>query len=200
MRSKLLTTIASIAVLSLLVAESPAALLHVLLQGTMVYQPERLSERCVFFGVDTVSGSYSIDYGSPAWSADYDTKFDDLTLGKRVRFGKDQWTTLDTSCPLSFGKIDVKAGLYYCALERSKKGEFFLVLLDHEDVRKARLDPFASDRTKGGLMLPLEHAAASEPAKALSIHIEKDAQNEKEQTLTIAFGPHRLTTRVKARV
>lgn len=168
--------------------------------GTLAYEPERFSIRCVFFGTDSVSGSYSIDYGSPQWSPEYDSGFDELTLGKRVRFGKDQWTTLDTSCALSLSKVDVKPGLYDCVLERSKKGDFALVLLDSNDVRKSRLDPSASAQTKGGSSIPLDYAKDSKSQPTLTITIEKDAQNEKEQTLTIAFGPHRLTTRVKAKI
>lgn len=168
--------------------------------GTMVYVPERHALRCVFFGVDNVSGSYSIDYGAPAWSAEYDSKFDELTLGKRFRFGKDQWTSLDASCPLTIGKTEVKPGLYYCAMERTKKGDFALVLLDSTEIRKSRLDPFASAQTKGGVAIPLDHSSGQDASARLSITIEKDAQNEKQQTLTISFGPHRLTALVKARV
>jgi hypothetical protein len=170
------------------------------LNGTMVYVPERHALRCVFFGVNNVSGSYSLDYGAPAWNAEYDSDFDGLTVGKRFRFGKDQWTSLDASCPLSFGKVEIKPGLYYCVMERSKKGDFSLILLDSDEIRKSRLDPFASAQTKGGIAIPLEHARGQDSSARLSITIEKDAQNEKEQTLTIGFGPHRLTTRVKAKV
>jgi Protein of unknown function (DUF2911) len=170
------------------------------LDGTMTYAPERQSARCVFFGTQTVSGSYSIDYGAPEWRADYDSTFDDLTLGKRLRFGKDQWTTLDASCALAFGKTDVTAGLYYCVLERSKKGDFSLVLLEADEIRKSKLDPFASAQTKGGIAIALSHEKVGESAGNLRIEVEKDAQNEKEQTLRISFGPHRLTARVKAKI
>lgn len=200
MRSTSLLPAALAVGIGLFVSQFATGRVAAALDGTLVYVPERKAVRCVFFGSTTVSGSYAIDYGAPAWNADYDSQFDALTMGKRVRFGKDQWTTLDSSCALGFGKTDLKAGLYYCVLERSKKGDFSLVLLESEEIRKARLDPFASAQTKGGISIPLEHAKVEDSAASLAIAVEKDAQNEKEQTLTISFGPHRLTTRVKAKI
>lgn len=186
--------------LALVAASARVAPAWLLRGGTNIYVPERQSVRCVFFGNTTVSGSYAIDWGAPAWSAEYEQGFDELTLGKRVRFGKDQWTTLDTSCALVIAGKEVKAGLYYCALERNKKGDFALVLLDPDEIRKARLDPFASESTRGGLLIPLAHAARNSKAAALMIEVVKESANEKEQTLTIAWGPHALTAQVKAKV
>ena len=74
------------------------------------------------------------------------------------------------------------------------------MLLDPEDIRKTRMDPFQSEQTKGGLAIPLERGKAADPASTLHIDVKSDAKNDKQQTLSIEFGPHRLTAAVQVKV
>ena len=124
-----------------------------------------------------------------------------MTLGKRMRCGKDWWTTLDTFCPLQFAdKVDLVEGAYFLALECSEKGEWSLVALDPAPIRKARMDAFASPTTTGGTSIPLIYEAVTTAEPELSIQFLAAEGKPGEQTLEIRFGTHRLTTRVVAKL
>lgn len=164
----------------------------------LIQQTPRTSCRVVFFSKTGVGGEYWLDYASPEWKAEYDQKFDDETLGKRVRLGKDAWSTFECTCPVTIGGKDVKPGYYYLALERAKKGAWSLVLLDADDLRKKRTDAFASSSTTGGLAVPLEEGQAGNSAQ-LKISFEA-GKADLEQVLKIEWGPHTLTSEVRAKV
>lgn len=165
-----------------------------------VQEEPRGMARVVFFNDSGVAGEYTVEYGKPAWQAAYDEGFDKLTKGKRLRLGKDYWTTLDTWCPLTIGEKEVKAGAYFLALECSDKGQWSLVLLDPEPLRKVRFDAYETSNTKGGALLPLEHSEVKENEAALAIRFVADAKDPKLQTLEIRFGRHRLAAKVKPKV
>lgn len=161
----------------------------------------RSMARVVFFGGGGLAGEYSIQYGSPAWKADYDAGFEKLTRGKRMRLGKDWWTTLDTFSPLTFGeKAELAEGSYFLALECSEKDEWSLVALDPAPIRKARMDAFASAKTTGGTLLPLAYETVAENTADLKIRFVPVEGKDLEQTLEIRFGKHRLTARVSAKL
>ncbi|MBM4014866.1 MAG: hypothetical protein FJ293_07870 [Planctomycetes bacterium] len=148
-----------------------------------------------------IAGEYTIEYGKPDWRSEYDAGFDQLTRGKRLRLGKDWWTTLDTFVPLGFGeKSERKAGEYLLALECSEKGEWSLIALDPEPLKKSKVDAFGSGQTRGGTKIPLTYATTENEAKELSIQFVGDDKKPREQTLEIRFGRHRLTTMVKPRI
>jgi hypothetical protein len=196
MPSRIRRSFASSLALLLLVATPAFAVLR---DGSRVFPEERACIRVVLFSNTGAAGSYAIDCGRPEWKGEYEQQFDELTIGKRFRFGKDHWSRLDTNCGLSIGGKEVKAGDYYLALERNKKGEYFLVLLAQDDVRKSRLDPFQSAQVKGGQLIPLDHASAETPAPRLDVQLEQEGKNDRVHRLTITFGPHRLTATIQAK-
>lgn len=166
-----------------------------------VQSDERGSVRALYFSRTGVGGSYVIDYGRPAWQAEYDAGLDDLTIGKRVRLGQNAWTTLDATCPVKFGdKKEIKPGHYYLALERDKRGEWSLILMESDAIRKKRVDAVQTDTTNGGTAVPLSHSQGQDSVRALTIEMEQSADDEFEQTLSIKFGPHVLSTTMKGKV
>lgn len=154
-------------------------------------------ERVVYFGNNGVAAEYTIEFGKPAWKAEYDKGFDKLSRGNRLRLGCDYWTTLDTWNALTIGDKEVKAGEYFLGLECSKEGQWSLVLLDPEPLRKQRFDAFSTAQTKGGQLVPMQHSEVKESADKLSIRFLPDDKDVRLQTLEIHFGRHRLTAPVK---
>lgn len=195
----MLHSIATVASIAAAVAASALAF-----QGgggkPLLQETERLSARVVYFGGSGVAGEYAIDYGRPDWSSEYDQDFDQRTRGERHRLGKDMWSSLDTQVPLEIGGKELKPGLYYLALERSEKGDWFLVALDADALRKSRVDAFASAQTTGGAKLPMTYEKSEPAAGKLSIRFLEDPKEARQQVLEIRFGGHRLSARVKPKV
>ena len=100
-------------------------------------------------------GGFVITYGRPEWKAEYDEQFDELTKGKRWRFGNNSWTTLDTNLPLKIAGAEVAPGYYYVVLERGQGDDWSLVLLDPQPLRKKKIVAFAAEETTGGIKAPL---------------------------------------------
>jgi hypothetical protein len=189
----------ALAPLLLLGVAAPAALVQQ--DGPVIQDEPRAMARVVYFGGRGVSGEYAIEYGKPAWKAEPDAAWDRLTRGKRLRLGKDWWTTLDTFCSLLLSeKVELKPGAYYLALECSEKGEWSLVALDPEPIRKQRIDAFGSEQTRGGTKVPMKHEETGESAQQLSIRFLADEKDARLQTLEIRFGRHRLTAPVQPKV
>lgn len=162
---------------------------------------ERSLARVAFFGEKGLAGQYSIQYGKPEWKAAYDADFDKMTLGKRIRLGKDWWTTLETYCPLTLGGTgELAEGSWFLALERSEKGDWSLVALDPAPIRKARMDAFSTAKTTGGTLAPMQYEKVAEDQANLLIQFHADKAKPGEQTLEIRFGKHRLTTKVVAKL
>ncbi|MFO0984243.1 MAG: hypothetical protein U1E76_21395 [Planctomycetota bacterium] len=163
-------------------------------------QEERMSTRVLYFGNMSSPGGVFLDYGTPEWKPEYDTKLDEMTKGKRVRFGKGVWTCFDTNLPLTAGSTKIAPSLYYCALERSKDDRWTLILLDPAAVRAKKLDAFQTDATTGGISIELKHGTVKESAQKLSIALEAGKDDPKSITLTIHWGTHQLTTQLAAQL
>jgi hypothetical protein len=162
-------------------------------------EPRQLA-RVAYFSNAGLAGEYAIEYGKPKWQADYDKDFAKLTQGKRLRLGKDWWTSLNTFCPLTIGGKELKPGTYYLALECSKKNEWSLVALDPKTVFDQRIDAFATDQTHGGQNLPMKYEETKDAADQLTIKFVQDAKDTRLQTLEIHFGKHQLTAAVTPKV
>ncbi|MCE9636204.1 MAG: hypothetical protein K8T90_10925 [Planctomycetes bacterium] len=185
-----------------LVAAATLAVAWAAGEATPFVQNEpRAMSRVVYFGKAGLVGEYAVQYGKPTWQAAYDTDFDKMTRGKRMRLGKDWWTTLDTFCPLTFGeKTDLADGAYFLVLECSDQGAWSLVALDPAPIRKAKMDAFGSAKTTGGTAIPLTYEASTEAEPELKIQFLAVEGKPGEQTLEIRFGKHRLSTRVVPKI
>jgi tetratricopeptide (TPR) repeat protein len=138
-----------------------------------------------------------VSYGPVAWKDAYAEQIKSTKLeNTRWRLGKDFWTTLETSLPLAVGGKDVAPGYYYLTLERRTGGDFVLAINDAEPIRKARLDAFQADKTKGGIEVVLKHETLSEPAAKLEIGLTVEPGDQGKGALTIRFGPNKLTAPV----
>jgi hypothetical protein len=177
---------------------SPAAIAQG--NGPYIQHEPRAMTRVVYFGDAGVSGEYAIEYGKPDWKAEYEKGWDAMTRGKRLRLGKDWWTTLNTFCPLVMEKVEVKPGEYFLALECSDKGEWSLVALDPEPLRKQKFDAFGSEQTKGGTKIPMKHEEVKESAAELSIQFVADPKDSQKQSLQIRFGKHQLSVPVQPKL
>jgi hypothetical protein len=151
--------------------------------------------RVVYFGGSGLAAEYAIEYGKPAWKPD----FEKLMKG-RVRLGCDYWATLDTWNPLTVGDKEVKAGEYFLGLECAKEGQWSLVLLDPDPLRKQKIDGYSTPQTKGGQLIPMKYEETKDSADRLAIRFVGDDKDAKLQTLEIRFGRHRLTAPVKPKV
>ena len=165
----------------------------------------RKMARLVYFPkTDPAAGvaSYAIQYGAPAWKEAYAQQFEAPQSGRRWRFGRDHWTTLDTNVPLKIGEGKktklVKPGLWYLVLESDKSGGFRLAILDPDKVRKQRMDAFSAHATKGGILVPA--VEKGELQKQLAITLKPVAKDSHEAELAVSFGPYVLTTRIEARI
>ena len=161
----------------------------------------RAMTRVAFFGQTGLAGEYSIQYGKPAWKTAYDAGFEKMTLGKRIRLGKDWWTTLESFSALTFGgKTELAEGEYFLCLECSDKGAWSLIALDPAPLRKSHTDAFATAKTTGGTAIPLTYETVAEEEPELKIQFLQPEGKPREQTLEIRFGKHRLTSLVVAKL
>ena len=137
------------------------------------------------------AGQVSIDFGQPRWKAQYGA-FLTKPSGRRWRFGQNFWTTLDTNMPLELGGVEVPVGLYYVVLQHREQG-LELVLLDPAKVRARRLDAYEAGKTDGGIVVPLQKAAAAVPAQRLAFELQVDRERKDCGVLRLRFGPHELS-------
>ncbi len=153
---------------------------------------DRKLTRIVLFGNKGSQGAVSISYGQPEWQAKYDTLIDDPKhQGRRWRFGKDEWTTLDASIDVSIGGTRLPAGVYYLTLTRTD-GKLVLTALDPAAVHKHTIDPYLAHLTKGGIDIALEHGKVDAAADKLEIALTAKKGEPSHAELAIHFGPHRL--------
>ncbi len=164
---------------------------------------ERQSTRILYF-IDSTPpespGQISIDYGQPLWKPEYEEEFDELTLGKKWRFGNNFWTSLDTSVPFTIGETEVGPGHYYLVLERTRAGQWYLVFLDPVAVGKARLDAFYVDEAPEGVKAGLNQSSGEETAGKLSVKLIAVENEVEKARLEIRWGPHLLTADIDVKI
>lgn len=153
----------------------------------------RMCTRIAYFGINTSEGQLAIDYGQPEWKAEYEAQFDELTKGKRWRFGTNFWTTLDTHLDLTIAGVQVPFGYYYLVLERSEADDWYLVLLDPQKVQAKKLDASQAERTTGGIKAPLAWERIDETEEKLTIRLSPVDGELQKATVTIRWGRHSLS-------
>ncbi|HSR50555.1 MAG TPA: DUF2911 domain-containing protein [Acidobacteriota bacterium] len=160
-------------------------------------------------GVEIAGGRITLDYGRPAWRAQWadEAAFDQLTKGRIWRLGKDMWTNLDTQLALTVAGKKVDPGYYYLGARRSPGGDWSLVLVDPEAVRGGYIDAWAfvprPDEVPILMEIPLKHSQSAETASQLNMTLElpKHGQGVKDEgRLTIHWGPHLLQADFKISV
>lgn len=142
-------------------------------------------------------GELAINYGQPRWKSEYEGKFDELTQGKRWRFGNNFWTSLDTNLEITISGTGISPGHYYLALERSTEDQWYLLLLDPETIRAEKLDAFFVDEAPPGIRVPLQWMRAAEGTDKLTVRLLSDEDEMSKATLEIQWGKHRLLAPVQ---
>ena len=161
---------------------------------------DRMSTRILFFkeGTPPTSpGQLVISYGQPKWKPEYAEEFDELTRGKRWRFGNNDWTSMDTNLALDIAGVTISPGHYYLLLERSQSDQWFLVLLDPIGVRAKKLDAFYVDDAPEGVRAPLDWTRAEETTEQLMVQLVPLEDDSNSARLEISWGNHRLTAKVE---
>jgi len=156
----------------------------------------KLARMVLFAGRGSVGG-VSISYGQPQWAEKYDEligspKYD----GKRWRFGKDEWTTLDTSVPLTLGDKELKPGVYYLTIEQ-RGGQFVLAAIDPASVHASTIDPYVAHLSQGGVETVLKHEKSDEVEKRLVIKLAQTMGSPGTGELVVRFGPHTLSAPIQ---
>ncbi len=193
---RMLKTATFVLALSPTLLPSARALATPTLQGNQMTvfdgDAPRMTTRIAYFSQTGSPGQFSIDYGQPEWKAEYEKMFA-MTKGKRIRFGKDFWTTLDTNVGLTIGGKEVAAGYYYLALDHSSDDKWSLILLDAKAIQAEKSDAFLTDRTKGGSLIPLTYESGNTMVEKLTVKLQKADLDQKKAKLVITWGNHKLT-------
>ena len=161
-------------------------------------QSERGSTSIAYFSTPSedefnAEGGFVITYGRPEWRPEYDEQFDELTKGKRWRFGNNSWTTLDTNIPLKIAGTKVAPGYYYLVLERGQGDDWSLVVLDPVPLQKKKMDASGAEETTGGIKAPLTHAMVAEALPKLTVNLTKNENDLTKATLDIQWGKRKLS-------
>lgn len=155
---------------------------------------DRKNARAGWFTRGGSPAQISIDFTPVAWQPDYEQSLQSGKLqGQKWRFGADFWTRLDNSVPLHFGQTVIPAGYWYLTLEQRDANTFVLAAHDPNEVRKLRIDAGQAAQLKGGIEVPLTHAAREAIAGRLDIALVMTKGSITEGKLVVAFGGHELT-------
>ena len=142
-------------------------------------------------------GLVTVAYGQPEWKPEYVEQFDAVTKGKRWRFGRNWWTTLDTNIPLVLGDVAIEPGDYYLVVERPTDSpdndDWYLLVLDPAPVRALQLDPVMAFETTGGRRVKLTHELTESTNELLTIEFYPDEEDGRRATLAAWWGNHRLS-------
>ncbi len=142
-------------------------------------------------------GLVTVAYGQPEWKPEYVEQFDAMTKGKRWRFGRNWWTTLDTNTPLVLGDVAIEPGDYYLVVERPADSpdndDWYLLVLDPAPVRALQLDPVMAFETTGGRRVKLTHELTESTNELMAIEIYPDEEDSSQAMLAAWWGNHRLS-------
>ena len=158
----------------------------------------RMASTRIFFQNGPV-GMVCVQYGQPEWKDEYDAMADKLK-GKRMRLGKDFWTTLNTSVPLTVGATKVAPGSYYLGLECDAEGGFHLLVLRAENSDKQGWAPFMPDAWKPDYACAMEKGVSQSSATRMTMDLASDAKDPANMKFSINWGKHVLSVPVVAQL
>ena len=135
----------------------------------------------------------AIDHGQPKWNAGYEQ----LLAGRaalHARLGNGAWTTLQAGVAMTFGSTRVPAGRWYLGLRRDAQQNLSLTLLAAEPLDQRGVGAFATSTLEPDFAVPLRLARSEQAVERLDITLTSNKTGNENVTLTIAWGPHRLST------
>ncbi len=142
-------------------------------------------------------GQISIEYGLPAWKAEYDALFTKMPNGKRWRLGSNYWTNLSSTLPFEVAGKKVKAGYYYLVLEKTREKLWSLIVLEPAEVTLRQMDPYhvnLRDSGPGVVSIPLDYGLEEQTLDKLQITLKLKDENPKQMAIHIRFGKHHFST------
>lgn len=163
-------------------------------QRATATQADRREARLVFSSATGSAGQIALDWGPVEWKTEFEAHFTGQSLNeRRWRFGKDFWTTWDSSLTVSFGDRKLPAGQYYVMLTRQTGGSLALVFMDASIARDMRLDAMLAHTTRGGLEVPVTHETTTPTADRLELVFVPEPDQPTHVRLDATFGGHRLS-------
>ncbi|MBK6940018.1 MAG: hypothetical protein IPH13_07400 [Planctomycetes bacterium] len=163
-------------------------------QRATASQSDRREARLVFSSATGSAGQIALDWGPVEWKPEFEAHFTGESLNdRRWRFGKDFWTTWDSSLTVSVGDKKLPAGHYYVMLTRQSGGSLALVFMDAALVRDQRLDAMLAHTTRGGVEVPVAHEATTTTQVRLELAFVPDPEQPTHVRLDATFGAHRLS-------
>lgn len=141
-------------------------------------------------------GWANVSYGTAKWKADYD-KYAKSDKAFQARLGSGPWASLDSSLDLNIGGAAIRAGHYGLAIGRGADG-FYILAMNGNMIRRAKRGPWDVAKAQSRLKIPLQHKTGDDLVEDLSINLEMSKENPLKGTLTLAWGPHRLSAAVTA--
>ncbi len=151
---------------------------------------ERASAFRVWFADNAPAGMVCIQYGQPAWNADYDKMLE--AKGQSFRLGKDYWATFTTDVSLMIGDAKVPAGAYFLGLHCDKAGKFGIAVMDMAKSIKAKATPFDPSSWQVDMFLPLTHKKAEKAMEKLTISMETSKDDPMQLSLMLHWGNHMM--------
>jgi len=156
---------------------------------------ERVGSRALWFGNNTITGQFHISHGSPMWKEAYEGQLDTIPDGSRVRFGKDFWTTFETTIPVSIGGTRLEPDYYYLAIARNGDG-LDLVAYQAARLREQRIGSFQPPQEGGAVIeMALEKGERVEDDLACDFVVDNTTG---DVVLEITWGPYTLSAPVVA--
>lgn len=141
--------------------------------------------------------SLAIDHGQPKWNAGYEQ----LLSGRsamHARLGSGAWTTLQAGVDLTFGTTRVPRGRWYLGLRRDAQQNVWLTFLSADSLDKRGIGAFATSTLEPDLAVPLRLVRSEPSIERLDITLASNKTGKENVSLTIAWGPHRLSTALVA--
>jgi hypothetical protein len=161
--------------------------------------PRAAATRMLFGPNFSPQGMLCIQYGAPAWKAEYDSQLDKIK-GQNLRLGKDFWTTFNSSCALTIGGVDVAAGAYYLGLKCDAEGKWSLLLLDAAKADAAKQAPWTGATWQPAYTCPLTKTATEAEAATMKMSLSGNGQTAIEMNFTLNWGKHQLAAPITAKI
>lgn len=137
--------------------------------------------------------SVSIDYGQPKWRPEYEA-FALQDTATPVLLGKGGITTLRTDVDLAFGAQKLPRGRWYVGARREAREEWFVTLFAADRVDAGGRGSMAIFGAEPDLRVPVRFARDATVVEQFEIALRDSKRTPRSLTLTMAFGPFRITT------
>jgi hypothetical protein len=135
----------------------------------------------------------AIEHGQPKWNAGYEQRLAGRAA-MHARLGNGAWTTLQAGVDLTFGTTRVPRGRWYLGLRRDEQRTVSLTFFRADPLDQRGIGAFATSTLEPEFAVPLRLARNEVASELLDITLSSNKTGDENVTLTIVWGPHRLST------